>query len=188
MYINAPLIDIFPISKNRMDFPTARALSEVNLAKWHRNICDKDSFVISKTYSANKPFEFMIHGYYIRLLSTNKDKDNATITRDFSGMTDGNIYAHIILDVTNENYPLLYGSDFEGSDKAVVFTGVYFTNSAELDEEDIPEELVNTEIYSLHILNKSGSSYQIPLTSLVKFSSTSLEGVIDGGEDNFVEL
>ena len=43
MYINSSNIDIFPISKNRTNFPTARALSEANLVKWHRRICDKDS-------------------------------------------------------------------------------------------------------------------------------------------------
>lgn len=192
MYINAPLIDVFPISKVREHFPTARALSEVNLVKWHRNICDKDSFVISKSFSSTEPFEFMIHGYYVKLFDSNKVDENGTditYTLDLSGFEDGPIYAHIILDVTNNNYPILFSSetvDPNDTDK-IIFTGVYFSSREELDESVIPEELLNTETYSLHILNKSGSAFQVPLDSLVKFSSTSLEGVIDGGEDNFVE-
>jgi hypothetical protein len=192
MYINAPLIDVFPISKAREHFPTARALSEVNLVKWHRNICDKDSFVISKTFSTTEPFEFMIHGYYVKLFDSNKVTEKGsdiTYNLDLSGFADGPIYAHIVLDLTNSTYPILFSSETvdPNNPEKIVFTGVYFSSNEELDANVIPEELLNTETYSLHILNKSGSTYQVPLDSLVKFVSTSLEGVIDGGLDNFEE-
>lgn len=192
MYINAPLIDVFPISKAREHFPTARALSEVNLVKWHRNICDKDSFVISKEFHSTEPFEFMIHGYYVRLLDSNvvnKNGNNITYSLDLSGFADGPIYAHIVVDTTNVNYPVLFSSETidPNNTDMMIFTGVYFSSTPELDASVIPEELLNTETYHLHILNKVGSTYQVPLDSLVKFESTSLEGVIDGGLDNLIE-
>ena len=180
MYINAPMIDIFPISKARDTFPTARSLSEVNLVKWHRNICDKDSFVISKTFNEKESFEFMIHGYYVKLLGSETGTP-------FSGMPDGPIYAHIMLDLTDENYPVIYGFDTLQQDGKTVYTGVHFTSTPDFSECEIPDPLLTVDEYSLHILNKSGTTYQVPLESLVKFSSTSLEGVIDGGEDNFEE-
>lgn len=186
MYIQSPLIDVFPISKNRLNFPTARALSEVNLIKWHRHMYDKDSFVVSKSFDESSPFEFMIHGYYVKLLDTNtvvEDGNNVTYNLNLSGFEDGPIYAHIVLDVTNINYPVLFGT--EDVDNKT-FTGVYFSNKSELDTNVIPSKLINTETYSLHILNKQGTIYQVPSESLVKFEYTSFEAIIDGGLDNYV--
>jgi hypothetical protein len=89
--------------------------------------------------------------------------------------------------MTSKEYPVLYGFDNEKPDGTVVYTGVTFLTTEDFAENDIPDPLLTVDEYSLHILNKNGTSYQVPLDSLVKFESTSLEGVIDGGLDNFTE-
>ena len=150
-------IQVFPISIQRTSRPGDRVLSETNLSSVFRSFTDKKSYVISKDFSSSADFEFMIHGYFCRIESTD-------IPDCFTEIPNGNpIYAAIHLSAQdNEDYPIL-----EGSEDDTYFTGVEF--SSQLTEfADTP--------YKLHILNKSNEgAYTVPPSSKIKMDLTSID-------------
>ena len=75
---NAPV----PIADSTSFNPESRLFTEENITRPYVALCDyensvndikhdKGSFVITPTYSAGNPFEFIIHGYYFNLKNQN---------------------------------------------------------------------------------------------------------------------
>lgn len=156
MSLKSSNIQVFPTSIARPDFPYARVFTEEHILSITRNAAPCDSYVITSSYDAKKVFEFVIHGYYVRLA------ENTTFTSN-------DVYAHIYIDTTSPTNPQLYGVDEND-----VFTGVDFTST---DAANPPAILTQNgshyEHYCLKILTKESDTYTIPVSSFK---------VIDGGE------
>lgn len=168
-------LQVFPISITRKSNPGARVLSEMNLTSIFRCFTDEKSFVVSDSFEAGKPFEFVINGYYCRI-------EKNVIPNCFNGFSNGSIYAVILLKQTSEGYPVLAAdeiTDGSGESATSTFTGVQFTTN--------PEDIKNDNgyiPYNLEILIKSGTSFTIPSTSKIKMNLTSIKlNEIDGGEE-----
>lgn len=155
-YLESSRIEVFPTSIERPGFPYARVLTEDHILDMIRNAAPAKSYVITDVYSDSTPLEFIIHGYYVKVNAT------ASLKHTFGG---SNVYAHIFLDTTSPTHPQLYGTD-DGSS----FSAIAFTDSA---TPTVPTGLTNYEHYALHLLQKSGSVFVIPLTS---------RKCVDGGE------
>ena len=149
-------IEVFPTSIARPGFPYARVLTEDHILDMIRSAAPAKSYVITDTYSDTAPFEFVINGYYVKVDASSSSKHS------FGG---NNVYAHIFIDTTSPTHPQLYGTD-DGTS----FTAVKFTDSA---TPPVPNGLTNYEPHSLHLLQKSGNTFSIPLTS---------HKCVDGGE------
>lgn len=157
-YLESSKIEIFPTSIERHPFPYARVLTEDHILDMIRNVAPADSYVITETFSDSEPLEFIIHGYYVKLNATSSAKHS------FGGT---HVYAHIFIDTSSPTHPQLYGIDDEEKE---IFTGVTFSDD---DNVTAPTGLEHYEHYSLHLLEKSGSVFRIPLAS---------NKCIDGGE------
>lgn len=160
-YQKSQNIQVFPTSIARPLFPYARVLTEEHILNITRNASPCSSFVISDNYSTSDKFEFMIHGYYVRL------EAGTTFTGD-------NIYAHIYVDTTVAENPQLWGVDQDNS-----FTGVAFDNtSTATPPEVLTQNTSQYEHYVLHILTKVNNEYIVPSASKWTADIT----VVDGGE------
>lgn len=155
-HLDSSKIEVFPTSIERPGFPYARVLTEDHILDMIRSAAPTESYVITDTYADSAPFEFVINGYYVKVNAT------ASAKHSFGG---NNVYAHIFIDTTSPTHPQLYGTD-----NGTSFTGVAFTDSA---TPTVPTGLTNYEHHVLHILQKSGSTFSIPLTS---------HKCVDGGE------
>lgn len=155
-HLDSNKIEVFPTCIERPGFPYARVLTEDHILDMIRSAAPAESYVVTDTYVDSAPFEFVINGYYVKVNAT------ASAKHSFGG---NNVYAHIFIDTTSPTHPQLYGTD-----NGTSFTGVAFTNSETLA---VPTGLTNYEHHVLHILQKSGSTFSIPLTS---------HKCVDGGE------
>lgn len=158
--LNSNKIEVFPTSISRSMFPYARVLTEDHILDLIRSVAPSDSFVLTPVFNMVTPFEFIIHGYYVKIDASSSSPHS---------FTGDNVYAHIFIDTTSSTHPQLRGKDdTKDGDQSYTFTGVLFS-----DTETPPESVANSEHYKLHILKKVGSSYTIPLTST---------RCLDGGE------
>ena len=155
-YLESTKIEVFPTSIERPGFPYARVLTEDHILDMIRSAAPAESYVLTDTYSNTAPLEFVINGYYVKVNATFSSRHS------FGG---NNVYAHIFIDTTSPTHPQLYGTDTGTS-----FTAVAFTDSATLA---VPNGLTNYEHHVLHLLQKSGNTFSIPLTS---------RKCVDGGE------
>lgn len=161
-------VAVFPTTKREINDRSARLLTEQNLVDIVNRLLDVKSFVITKTFNENGPFEFNIWGYFFKIgnissiidLVVNSEVNNGAVIDDNSS-----IYANIHTFLTG-NYEELYGSDENG-----IYDGVVFT---------LNDHLSNTEKW-LKILDHSSGSWNIPPESLSKFKGFSINP-IDCGE------
>ena len=155
-YLETSKIEIIPTSIARPAFPYARVLTEDHILDMIRNVAPADSYVITEIFSEIQPFEFIIHGYYVKLNAT------SSVKHSFGG---NNVYAHIFIDTSSPTHPQLYGTDTEST-----FTGVTFSDTTTVAA---PTGLEHYEHYSLHLLEKINGVFRIPMAS---------NKCIDGGE------
>lgn len=160
-------IQIFPISTPRIAFPGDRVLLESNLINFIKGYTDREGFVISTSYSPSSVFEFILHGYYCKLLP-----------QDTSPFTDSQVYACIIVEKSGTSS--LVGQDQIDGGK-YVYKGVQFVS----DLDDVEGyNSASQDLYSLLILQKEGDSYIVPADSFIKFDNRSVNistAVINGG-------
>lgn len=169
MNINPNQIEVFPFGSHRPSHPNGRTMSEINLTRYLKSIADNQDFVISKTFSPNSNFEFMIHGYYF---CVNGEEASNVDNHPFYGITFTTLYAIIYIDESNPDAPVLYGEDKEDE-----FTGVTFSSTT---EAGITVNAGKSTKYVLPILTKDRSGNLIvPTESLLKFNTSSID--IDGG-------
>lgn len=167
-YLTSKSIQIFPISTPRTAFPGDRVLLESNLINFIKGYTDREGFVISTSYSPSKIFEFILHGYYCKLLPQD--------TPLFPDPPVSQVYACIL--VQKSGTSSLVGQDeIVGSD--YVYKGVQFVSDLSEVKGYTP---TSQDLYSLLILQKEGDSYIVPPASLIKFESRSVNiRVINGG-------
>lgn len=168
-YLTSESIQVFPISTPRIQFPSDRILLESNLINFIKGYTDREGFVISTSYSPSQIFEFILHGYYCKILP------QSDMTSPF---TTSKVYACIIVEKSGTSS--LVGQDQIDGTK-YVYKGVQFVS----DLRDIIDYDEDTQdLYSLLILEKVGAVYIIPSDSFIKFDNRSVNistAVIDGG-------
>ena len=188
-------INSFPSTKRAS---VNKLMTENSVTRLINRLIDVDGFVITTGLTGanfvndlavdtwlNIPtsdFEFVIRGYYFSIASDGSSSGlqyllSAT-TFNPSDEQEHTLYAGIFIDKTDNNFPELYGQDDEdGEYQAIVF----------YTDDEVPEPPIDKcSFYSLPLVkymqqeNGSWGKF-IPLTSLFKFSSTSISN-IDGGE------
>ena len=154
-------IQVFPCTKRGDNQRSARLFSEENVSRISRVLLDKQSFVITDTFDASKPFEFILGGYYFKV-STGSALTNAV-------SSVGDIYAKITLSGTtvgDDTYYEIYGQDASGSYQGLDLVSLNPGNS--------------DTVKSLLLLTDS----VIPSSSKQKYAVENICGdipVIDGG-------
>ena len=164
--IKSANIKIFPTSKRDSAYQAqARLITESNIINIVNRLVDKDSFVIK--YDKDKgDIDFNIHGYWVHV--------DDIINKLSLASSDTNIYAKIKIDtIQSETQPEF--NMINGKDINTVYTGVEFVSTP-------PSTATNT--YFLHLLEKVGSTWQVPEDSWVKFttSATTRSVTIDDGD------
>ena len=153
--------------------PESRLGTEFNLTNPINRLTIDGSFVISNDSNS---IEFSINGYYFKVTSLSE------LTSQFSDYQ--NIYANIrIEELSNNTYRLKSLVAFESGQSTNLdvegqgFVGCYFSD----------EPIQGSTIHSLKILKKSGSSWVVPESSLLKFDANSI--MIDADKsDNSTSL
>lgn len=163
-------ISIFPATRRAVEFQKdARHFNEANVINITNKMTDVDSYVITKTPSSSAPFEFVIHGYYVKVNSA------SSILAMFLASNPSQIYAYIEIDSGND-YKEIAGQDTTNSNGTTYYYGVKFTNV----------KPTGSNVYSLLILKKKNTSsalsidnVQVPSTSIIKFEMESTSGLPD---------
>lgn len=158
-YIKSKDIIVAPAVRRSTSKPEARLLSEQSMVNIINKLIDRNSFVITKEFKGDSPFEFNIYGYYFRV-----SRGDELIASDSA--TDR--YATITLD-EGEHFTELIGQDDDQGN----YTGL-----------TIQSEKPDSGLY-LHILTRPSSTsteWRVPVDGLVKFTKESLEVSVDGGE------
>lgn len=168
-YLASDNIKVFPsIGRTEKD-ADAELMNEGNISNIVRSLCrERKSYVLSKTFSDSAPFEFVIYGFYFKII-------------DVSTLKDRPLYAHIyIKENPTGNYQLLTLADATGSDQHQIldqkvdegesteFKGVLFDTSSE------------GGTYTLQLLDGNGN---VPVTSLLHVKSNE---ILDGTTSNYI--
>lgn len=171
-YVKSELIDVFPVSFTRPKAPLSNVLSERSIRTIMNSLSYTNtlytvtdelgkvdiskktaSFVISETFDKTQDFEFLVNGYYVKIAPHSDE-----LFVDDLGNRFVDVYAVLIVDKHDKNYPLLDGvDDIDGN-----FTGVTFVQNI----NDIQIDNDEKEGFYLHILHLDGDSYVIPSSSL----------------------
>lgn len=173
--IASNLIEVFPSTKRTAEYQkSARQLSEKNLVSIINKLIDTDAFVITSAGTiANTSIgiEFNMHGYYFKVSSIQSIID-ATSNPD-------SIYANIIIESDDDGYTELSGQDTVATPS--MYNGISFTANSAADTA----LKATQQRFSLLLLRKNGSNWEIPVESTVKFLGSRIFGAIakvDGGE------
>lgn len=187
-------IDVFPA--NRRNTAESRNMSEYRFANVTNSIIDTDSFVVSKTFSNNPTdtsyFEFSIHGYHFRvradalLALANELVQGKNVTQYICAYIDVVTYPQTPSEniITPETFSELFGQNHD--DSTGEYNGLTLTNSPTMDVlnqgELIDVEEITANRYYLYILQGTTGNFHIPPSSLIKFTTESLNFSVDGGD------
>lgn len=173
--IASNLIEVFPSTKRTAEYQkSARQLSEKNLVSIINKLIDTDAFVITSPGTVTNltmGIEFNMHGYYFKVSNI-----QAVIE---STNNPNSIYANIIIESDEDGYTELSGQDTGGTSS--IYNGISFT-------ADLPDNTAlkaTQQRFSLLLLKKEGSNWEIPIESTVKFLGSRIFGAVtkvDGGE------
>jgi len=185
------------------NFPSTKRASvnklftENTVTRMINRLIDKDGYVITNGIDwsdftqdipvaawVNQDFEFVIHGYYFAISKDESQSGLQYLLSQTHFPTDDaqhTLYARIIIDKEDSNFPELWGQDDELNNyQAIKF---YIDD----EERTIPDGLiVNYDVYEVPLvrrLQKDNGEWitVIPLDVLFKFTSLSIQN-IDGGE------
>ena len=200
-YILSTDIRVFPSIGRRPEYDNESELTnENNLSQIVRSLSPghRESFVISRKVDTSQPFEFILYGFYFKVLDVTK------LTGMLSDETAGELWAGIITtkietsDNTSVPYQLLTIANSEGleppeslhlldsseTEEDSVFQGVCFGSS----ENDVITHLggkpsnIPPNIHTLQLLAGTSGSPTIPVKSLLHIRTDEILDV--GGEDN----
>ncbi|MBO7731012.1 MAG: hypothetical protein J6S67_00615 [Methanobrevibacter sp.] len=168
-YIATDNIAVFPsVNRGKNE---ARNLSEKNIVGLINKLLDNNgTFVISNNVSTRNgdTFEFMIGGYYFCIDPGSDASVSSLFSTLASTQGDTDLYAGIEL-VTNGSDPAyleLYGADDSSSPSK--YEGVEFDTSPISGKT------------CLLLAQRTGDTWNIPLSSLQKYDGGRVEGIIDG--------
>ena len=159
MNLESNKISIFPTPNRGATYqPQARLVTEFNLTNIVNRLVDKESFVISYE---NNEIIFNIYGYWIKADLTQSDL-----------LTGESLYARIqVIAPEDSDFIELQGSDTDGK-----YSGVEFLTEYSGTDSD--------GWHSLKLLEKVGSTWQVPEDSKVRFTTgaTTRSVTIDDGD------
>ena len=181
--------------------PESRLNTEENTTRPYIVLCDyanssdalrhdKGSFVITETYNENNPFEFILHGYYFKILdprglftssgknyaririsnSTEDDEDNVEFypTR----LSDVSTYYLLLLD-NNQipessklkmDYKVIHGGEDKPLNKLFKGESIKLSNVLKNEAEDVKLDFANNTIYAKSTIS-SASNVNTPKVS-----------------------
>ena len=171
--ISSRNIKVFPSAKRGANatYAEARLSTEASLINIINQLVDVDSFVITDTYEGNKSLEFNIHGYYFKILSPQLNL--IPLVPDAQ-----DIFASITL-IPVGGLMELNGVDDDDSQNSL-YRGLGIGASAQ-DAQQIPPVDIY-QIFTMHLLTKSGNNWIIPEESKLKFNKSLGTIIVDGGE------
>lgn len=197
-YIHSTDIRVFPSIGRRPQYDNESELTnENNLSQIVRSLSPghRESFVISRKVDTNQPFEFILYGFYFKVL------DVTTLTKMLPANGSGQLWAGIkttkieTSDNTSVIYQLLTIANGEGleppgslhlldsseSELDSDFQGVCFGAS----EEDIKQHLGSdtSNIHVLQLLTGTSGEATIPVKSLLH---TRTDEILDSDTENYI--
>lgn len=197
-YIHSTDIRVFPSIGRRPEYDNESELTnENNLSQIVRSLSPghRESFVISRKVDTGQPFEFILYGFYFKVLKVN------TLTGMLSAEDPGQLWAGIkttkieTSDNTSVTYQLLTIANGEGleppeslhlldssdSELDSVFQGVYFGTS----QEDVTQHLGGdtSNIHILQLLTGTSAEASIPVKSLLH---TRTDEILDSDTENYI--
>ena len=209
-YINSSQIRVFPsVGRSNYDIES-QLTNENNLSQIVRSLCrNRKSYVLSNQLASNEPFEFVIYGFYFKILNaTDTIKTIRNSLKTAEETTDEQInkikiWAGIKLYKNDESnnesnsYQLLQLANDEAADgnlheldtgkptdnpETSVFQGVVFDRT----ENEVRTALktvggvVDEDVYVLQLL---GEGTSVPVRSLLHIKSSE---ILDGDTDNYI--
>lgn len=161
-------VEVFPSTRRVRVQQDSRETSEKTITGIIDNFIDYTGFVITQTLDADLPFELNIKGYYFKI-----DKAQNIIDLFLTDTTSLDIWASIVIDSSNPDYPELWGQDDSGSGK---YQGIDFTPQQKTSD-------IHGTPYSIKILTRTTTTSPWQIVGTEKFGPKSvnvLDG-IDGG-------
>lgn len=205
-YISSNKIRVFPsVGRSNYDIES-QLTNENNISQIVRSLCrNRKSYVLSNSLTSNQPFEFVIYGFYFKILDATaviddiRDNLKTEEEESYTGPVWAGIKLYKNAEGSNESssYQLLQlanstavGNDVHELDtgkptdnpETSVFQGVVFDRT----EDEVRNALktaggvVDGEVYVLQIL---GSDTSVPVQSLLHIKSSE---VLDGNTDNYI--
>lgn len=197
-YIHSTDIRVFPSIGRRPQYDNESELTnENNLSQIVRSLSPghRESFVISRKVDTSQPFEFILYGFYFKVLDVTKLTGMLPTDRSgelWAGIrinkieTSGNTsVVYQLLTIANgeglEPPESLHLLDSSESQSDSVFQGVCFGTS----EEDIKQHLGSdtSNIHTLQLLAGTSSLATIPVKSLLH---TRTDEILDGNSENYI--
>lgn len=194
-YLESGMVNSFPSTKRAS---VNKLITENSITRLINKLIDQDSYVITNGIDADftqdidygawagKSFEFVIHGYYFSV--SNGEGYSSGLQYIMSkvpsfvrtGEQEKTLCARIFIDISDEDFPELYGQDDEGGD----YKAIQFCLSD--DPVVVPDGLSEYDWYQAPLVrycqNDAGVwQTVVPLDALFKFKSSSIKN-IDGGE------
>lgn len=208
-YINSNKIRVFPsVGRSNYDIES-QLTNENNLSQIVRSLCrNRKSYVLSNQLTSNEPFEFVIYGFYFKILNaTDTIKTIRNSLKTAEETTDEqinkiNIWAGIKLyknaESNNEStsYQLLQLASGEAADgnlheldtgkptdnpETSVFQGVVFdrTENEVRTALKTAEGVVDGDVYVLQLL---GENTSVPAQSLLHLNTTEILNIENSNE------
>ena len=190
-YLSSNTVRMFPSTKRGSTDRSAREFSEENITGIIQHVYDMDSFIISCAGDPNKtgainwlqdagPLEFIIHGYYFKILN---------VATFISSMTSDTLMA----DATSLWACIYLNQDgyiqIQGQDDNSLYQGLSIEKNL---SNPVPGEVVGgLKRYCLQLFTRDSASTawttggKIPSTSYAKNNLDSFAGEIDGGSWNY---
>ena len=199
-YLESGRINSYPSTKRAS---VNKLITENSVTRVINRLIDKESYVITNSLkeadfskdipvaewkAAKADFEFVIHGYYFCITPDEANDSGldyllSRVHLSNPGEEEHTLYARIFIDKIDPDYPELYGQeDIASTYRAIQF---YWDNQELIypDGKDATGFDVYNEPLVKYMADDAGTSfgYMVPLTSLFRFGSQSIEN-IDGGE------
>lgn len=182
-YVNSSQIRVFPsVGRSNYDIES-QLTNENNLSQIVRSLCrNRKSYVLSNSLTSNQPFEFVIYGFYFKILNANDNLINKLglgntlwagirLDKQVEGNNNSNHYQ--LLQLANSEAIEDNLHDLDVNDK---FQGVVFG----ISKEDVESKFGESDsIYTLHLLENG----VVPAQSLLHLNTTE---ILDGASSNYI--
>lgn len=203
-YLDSNRLNNFPSTKRAS---MNKLFTENSVTRLINRLVDSESYVITNGLKSadfgsdllidnwindNADFEFVINGYYFCISNIN-ESSGMTYLLDQTGfkfeeteVDDHTLYARILIDKTDKDYPELYGQDEERrADGTTKYLAIRFYIDSEEVQYPLGGDPEDYDVYDLPLVkymeSDKGRARYVPLDSLFKFNSKSISD-IDGGE------
>ena len=208
-YINSNKIRVFPsVGRSNYDIES-QLMNENNISQIVRSLCrNRKSYVLSNQLASNEPFEFVIYGFYFKILNatdtfkairnslkvsgeTTDDQINKIniwagikLYKNAEGNNESNSYQLLQLAnsiaVSNDVHELDTGKPADNPETSV-FQGVVFDRTEDKVRTALKtaEGVVDGDVYVLQLL---GENTSVPVQSLLHLNTTEILNIENSNE------